>query len=96
MNDLIETEIDRLGGMLRQMTPTKDDYMRTLEALTALQNLKAKIEKDEPKKSSFLETVMNNQALLSSLTSLAGIILVINHERINVITSKAFNIVRFK
>jgi hypothetical protein len=77
--NLIRAERDRVARHLTTLTVGSEDYVTCLKALNDLNEMdtKSKLDKD---------------VLASVATNLAGILMIIRHERVNVIASKAMSI----
>ena len=92
-------EINRLVEMLKDLPPGPeyDDTVRRIQNLLGLEVLANKVNETAlPEKTSWLEKILNNGPLLNLIGGVAGTLLVINHERINVLTTRAFGFIRFK
>jgi hypothetical protein len=77
----LEIALDRALETLSQKGVATDEYVRTLEAVTELHKMK---EAEKP------STVSPDTMLLVG-ANLVGILLIIRHEHVNVITSRAMN-----
>lgn len=77
---VIDEEIERLANQLRNMSPVEEDYIKVAD------NLKVLCEAREKKNSRDI----SNEALLAAAINIVGILIVLNFERTDVITSKAF------
>jgi len=82
----LEMEIERLFGILEELDPTSEDYERAANQLAKLYKLK-EIDNNSNK------PVSKDEAL-KALTNLTGILLILNYERLSVITTKAFGLIR--
>lgn len=80
----LENEIERLFNKLKEMDPTDPQYAPVAEQLSKLYKLK---EVDSKKQ-------ISPDAAVATVTNLAGILLILNHERLHVVTSKALGMVR--
>lgn len=78
---LLETAIEDL---LRHLDPNDDDYLKQVQAVETLYKLKTI---DRPERVS-----ADTKALI--LGNLAGILVIVGHERAHVVTSKAFGLLR--
>jgi hypothetical protein len=77
----LEMQLDKTLDSLDRMNPSSDEYTRTLEAVGKLHKMK----EDEKASSVSPDTILLVGA------NLAGILLIIRHEHVNVITSRAMN-----
>lgn len=77
-----DPEIARLLAELKNQEPNSEKYGTTLDRLTKVHKMKA----DECRDRVRLDT------LVTSGASLIGILLILNHEQLHPITSKAFGI----
>lgn len=84
----IRDEQTRIFIRLENLHPSDEEYVSSLRTLTELVRLQAEYSKEE--KPSKLKQFLENEVLLAGVLNLTAILLVINHERLNVITSKAF------
>lgn len=83
----IETVIGLLTEELEKATPGTDQYSKILEQLERLNKI-ASTRKDDP---------VSRNGLIAVFGNLVGIGLILNHERLHVVTSKAVNFVgKFK
>lgn len=78
--DVIITNLETLVG---RAEPTSDDYTKLLDRLADLYKIRAAQQPDR----------VSKDALAGLLANLAGIGLILNHERIHVITTKAIGFV---
>lgn len=78
----IEKEQLELISKLEDKEPDTAEYAKITEQLKVLNDLKTK-------KSHFTK-----DGVLGAVTSLAGILLVLNYERIGAVTSKSFGLIR--
>ena len=79
----LELEVDRAVRELMNHPIGSEDYVRTLDAIVKLHKMK------EEEKSSFV----SRDTLAIVGTNLLGILMIIKHENVNVITSRAMNLV---
>jgi hypothetical protein len=77
----LEIEIFRAIGVLETITPGSKEYAALLDQLSKLYELKG----EKP-------TTVSKDTLAMVGANLLGILLVIKHESVNVITSRAFNL----
>ena len=80
---LLESELDRALVRLRTEMPNSEDYPKMLTIVERLHELM-----DEEKPS-----VVSKDVVLTVAANLLGIILIIKHESVNVISSKALSFV---
>lgn len=80
---LMDEEIARLTAKLGTMNPLDDDYSKILELISKL--TKARAEKNE--------RAISMDTLLTIGANIAGLLLVLNYERLNVISTKALTMV---
>lgn len=79
----LENEIERLLEVLNNEEPNTEKYDKVADQLVKLYKLK---EVDSKKR-------VSPDALAAAATNIAGILLVINFERVHVITTKAFGMI---
>jgi hypothetical protein len=77
----LETALDRAFETLSQKAVATDEYTRTLEAVTELHKMK---EAEKP-------SSVSPDTMLLVGANLVGILLIIRHEHVNVITSRAMS-----
>jgi hypothetical protein len=81
------TEETPLDKVIREATewldPNRDDYMKSIEALERLHKLKQKE----------AESKVSPDTLALIAGNLLGILLILNHERAHIVTSKALSFV---
>jgi hypothetical protein len=77
----LETALDRAFENLSQKGVATDEYVRTLEAVTELHKMK---EAEKPSQ-------VSPDTMLLVGANLVGILLIIRHEHVNVITSRAMS-----
>lgn len=80
----IDQEVDRLIGLMSQLDPSHKDYRKAAESLKTICEARSK-------KSSF---PVDPEMLIAAGINLLGIVLILNHEHLNVITSKATMLIR--
>lgn len=80
---LLDKEIDRLTAQLKNQIVGSGEYVTILDTISKLNALK----KDQES-----QHISKEKWLLAG-TNLLGIVLVINHERVNVITTQAMSMV---
>ena len=80
---LMDEEIARLTAKLGTMNHLSDDYSKTLDMITKL--TKARAEKNE--------RAISMDTILTIGANIAGLLLVLNYERLNVISTKALTMV---
>lgn len=85
----LEEEKQRIVERLGQTDLGNNDYEKLLKHLQILNH----IEQSEEKPKKWWQKIVDNPALVSSLTTIGGTAMVLYHERANVITSKAFSMV---
>jgi hypothetical protein len=83
---VIDEEIERLANQLGDMSPVSDDYAKTAD------NLKVLCEAREKKN----DRVISSEALLVAAVNIVGILVVLNFEKADTITSKAFSLIGWK
>ncbi len=80
---LLESELDRALTRLRAEMPNSEDYQKMLKVVERLHEMMAE---EKP-------NVVSKDTLFSVGGNLLGIILILKHERLNVITTKALGFV---
>lgn len=83
---VIDEEIERLANQLANMSPVSDEYAKTAD------NLKVLCEAREKKN----DRVISSEALLAAAVNIIGILVVLNFEKADTITSKAFGLIGWK
>jgi hypothetical protein len=78
----------RLLETLETLTPGSEEYASVVFQLQELSKLVSMYHQP-----TLMETVLGNGAIISALANLTGILMILNFERVNVITSKAFGII---
>jgi len=81
---LFDAEVDRVLDLMSNMKPSTDDYKKTVESLKTLCEARSK-------KSALL---IEPETIITALSSILGIVLILQHERLNVVTSRAISFVR--
>lgn len=79
----VDGEISRVILELQEQPVNSDEYGEVLSRLEKLQKIR---HEEKPEK-------FNSDALLMAATNLLGILAILQHEHLNVITSKAMNFV---
>lgn len=80
----IDKEVDRVLSVMKGMDPKDEDYA------TVVQNLKVLCEA-RSKKAAF---PIEPEAILNAAASILGIVLILQYERLHVVTTRAINFVR--
>lgn len=80
----LDEEIDRVTTLLSEEEIASEDYEKKLNALSKLWKIKA--EEDKPDR-------ISKDTLLIVGSNILAILLIIRHEHVNVITSKAMSMV---
>lgn len=81
---LFDAEVDRLLDLMSNMEPSTDDYKKVVESLKTLCEARSK----KP------ALIIEPETVVTALSSLLGIVLILQHERLNVVTSRAISFVR--
>ncbi len=79
----VEKEIDKLFSNLRIAQPDSEEYATTLDRIAKLHKLKA--DSQPPR--------VSPDTLVLAGVNLLGIVMILSHERLNVITTKASSLV---
>lgn len=79
--DEIDEEIDSILECMRKLNPTEEKYSVLLERLIKLKGLKAEKQKIKP------------DTVLLVAGNIVGLLLILNFERLNIITSKALSFI---
>ena len=90
----IGDEYERIWLLLTGLDPGTKEYDMTLKSLSNLVDVDLKIGTalaDNPKG---LDKVLNNGALLGLIGNVVLGVMIMNHERANVITTKAFSLIK--
>jgi len=83
---VLDEEIERLANQLGNISPVHEDYAKIAD------NLKVLCEAREKKN----DRVISTEALLAATVNIVGILLVLNFEKMDTITSKAFSLIGWK
>jgi hypothetical protein len=83
MSRKLNKEIERLSAIASKLDPTDSEYRKVVEALEILYRIRGE-------HSSFLPFRIPPE-IVAAGTNILGILLVLNYENLNVITSKAFS-----
>ena len=94
VRETIDLEIDRVCEYIANSQTDTKEYAAALRRLDELIDLDRKVQ-DAPGKSIF-EKIINNPSLVGALAQLLGILWLTQHERLNVVTSRALSWIRFK
>lgn len=81
--EAMDEEIERLTRQLADISPLSDDYATILNRLSLL--TKARAERNE--------RAISMDTVLTVVANIAGMLLVLNYERLNVISTKALTMV---
>lgn len=81
--EAMDEEIERLTRQLADISPLSDDYKTILDRLSML--TKARAEKNE--------RAVSTDVILTIGANIIGMLLVLNYERLNVISTKALTMV---
>jgi hypothetical protein len=84
--NLLDEEIDRVLAKMAETDIATEPYAKLLERLTKLHEMKTNDKSSRVSKDTALTTAAN----------LTGILLIINHERLHLIGSKALGYVKFR
>lgn len=79
-----DTEVDRILGLMSAIDPTSEDYGKAAESLKTVCEARAK-------KPAF---PIDPEVIIGAAVNLLGIVLILQHERLNVISSRAIQFVR--
>ena len=85
-------EVNRLEVYLSELNPGTGEYDKALEELNTLVHIQA----TGPEHLPWYEKLLKNSALVTGVIGLVGMGMMLNFERAEIITSKAFNHIRFK
>lgn len=88
-----EEQYDRLLTKLNSLEPGSEEYQKILENVNTLAHIDKVLHPHEP---SIMEKILANAPLVGGIFSLAATGMVLYHERLDVITSRAFGWIRFK
>lgn len=78
----IDKEIEKILSLMEKTDALSDDYVLLRESLGDLIELKKK------------NDIFRDSTLMSSVTNLAGILLILNFEKLGIVTSKAFGLIK--
>lgn len=80
---MLETQIERTLHKLNELEVGSEEYVKTLDLLSRLYKMKAEEKPDRVSKDTMAIVVAN----------ILGILIIVRHEHLNVITSRAMNMV---
>jgi hypothetical protein len=83
---LLQMEIDKLYRLLTTFTATDNEYAKVVQRIGDLEKIKAEQKPYRP----------NPDTLLLASVNLIAVAMIIRHENLNVITSKALSFVRMR
>ena len=83
-NSPFDTEVDRILALMSKMDPSHDNYKLAAESLKTLCEARAK-------KPAF---PIEPEALIAAASSLLGIVLILQYERLHVVTTRAVGFIR--
>ena len=90
-------QTDSLSAYLDTLDPKTDEYAQVLRRFETFVRLRLDLAVNNLKpKPSALERVLTNSALVGVLGNLMITLLILNYERAEIVTSRAFNFVRPK
>jgi len=95
VNDSLDEALQRAIQFLEEPNHTFDERKEALDHLFYIMNQKFDLA-DKPKRPSIIKEIVSNPALLGVIGNLAGILLILNYERMNVVTSRAFSFIKSK
>jgi hypothetical protein len=84
MEDNFELEVERVLTRIKDMEPSSEEYRSAVEALRVLCEARAKKAPNH----------ISPESVIAVAANLVNLLLVLNYERINVLTSRAFGFVR--
>ncbi len=79
----IESEIEHILARLEELSPESEEYTRAVKNLDTLHACR----------SYKTNTWLNYEVLIPAAVNILGILLVINYERVGIVTSKAMSLV---
>ena len=77
-------EVDRILGLMSEMEPSSEDYAKAAESLKTICEARAK-------KPGF---PIDPEVIITAVVNILGIVLILNHERLDVVTSRAISFVK--
>lgn len=97
LQQYIIEQTESLSEHLDTLDPKTDEYAKVLGRLETFVRLRLDIAVDNLKpRPSVVEKILSNPALIGVLGNLAITLLILNYERADIVTSRAFNFVRPK
>lgn len=84
VNTYADNEIARITAALQHLEVDSNEYEKLLDRLGKLQEIRQEEKPD----------TASTDTMLMAATNLIGILLIIKHEHLNVITSQAMNMIR--
>lgn len=91
--EFFNQQIQKSMVRAKTMTPNSEEFMGEMDFIMYLERQIKELETPKPNR---LSMVLNNQTLISVLGTLAATVWITHHEKAEVITSRAFNLIRFK
>jgi hypothetical protein len=80
--DKVKKEIDNLMDRLSNMEPDSEGYSQVLDRVERLEEIRMK------------KSPIKLDLLVPALTNIVGILLVLNYEKLDVVASKAFGLIK--
>jgi len=99
MNKSIDDEIDRVLEILGGIEPKSEEYGKVIRNLNGLYDVKGKDvsqfleQKEKPEKPEKPERLIDYNTIVIAVTNLFGILLILNHEMLHPITTKAIGFI---
>ena len=88
-----EEQFDRLLLTLNTLEPGSDEYQKVLDQINTFVHIDERLHPQEPSR---LDKILANPALLGLFGNLTLGVLILNYEKLDIITSRAFNLIRPK
>lgn len=89
----MEKEMQRLIGFLQNMDPTTDEYAKIVQRIKDLQQL-IEVSKEPPAQKDNSIFGVDRVEWFKAATQVTGLILVLNYEKVGIITTKAFTMLK--
>lgn len=85
-DDKLNLEIERVLSYMKQFDPDTQEYQDSVQALRILYDVRSR-----PR-----AFIIDPNTLATGLFGILNVLLIMNHERLHVISTRAFGVVKFK
>lgn len=92
----VERQTNRLLKELEEATPGTEKFTRITKDLSELISIETRLLERNSMNQPWYKQLVSSPAFVGGLFQIGATLLVLNNEKVNVITSKAFSWIRFK